>query len=175
MSQENSTTHIQTYFFPKTNRTMSFYHRSLQRYFSVQVTIIFYKRELDNTDIEKMNVVKKKVQELGVRGAMFPSWLCCRPAERTCGNAVSPPSVSVCSSANWNSQVPSWCSPGDLQMEAHWKFKKQTANKDVAWKQTVAACTPVWTSIFIKGLVGLWSHKYHQRTFKRNFGVVFRC
>ena len=126
MSRENSTTHIQTYFFPKTNRTMSFYHRSLQRHFSVQVTIIFYKRELDNTDIEKMNVVKKKVQELGVRGAMFPSWLCCRPAERTCGKAVSPPSVSVCSSANWNSQVPSWCSPGDLQMETHWKFKKQT-------------------------------------------------
>lgn len=53
--------------------------------FSVQVTIRFYKREFDYIDIYKMNVVKKKVQEL--RGATFPSWLCCCPAvwtQRSC-------------------------------------------------------------------------------------------
>lgn len=34
---------MDTCLFPKTHRTMSFYHLSLQRYYSVQVTIRFYK------------------------------------------------------------------------------------------------------------------------------------
>lgn len=47
----NNTTHTDICLFPM---TMSFYHLSLQRQYSVQVTIIFYKRELNYTDIYNM-------------------------------------------------------------------------------------------------------------------------
>lgn len=66
--------------FPKTNGTMRVYHVSLKGHFSVQVTSRFYKREFDYIDIYKMNVVKKKVQELKLRGATFPSCFSCCPA-----------------------------------------------------------------------------------------------
>lgn len=56
----NNTTHTDTCLFPKVHMTMSFYHLSLQRYYSVQVTIIFYRRELDYIDIYNMDGINQR-------------------------------------------------------------------------------------------------------------------
>lgn len=71
----NNTTHTDTCLFPKVHMTMSFYHLSLQRYYSVQVTIIFYKRELDYIDIYNMDGINqrgRKSEEL----CFSPAQLC---------------------------------------------------------------------------------------------------
>lgn len=86
----NNTTHTDTCLFPKVHMTMSFYHLSLQRYYSVQVTIIFYKRKLDYIDIYNMGGINQrgwKSEEL----CFSPAQLC-EP-----GEVVHHLWVSVCS------------------------------------------------------------------------------
>lgn len=132
MTSHDNTTHTKTCLFPKTNRTKNFHHGSLQRHCAIQVTIRFYKRDFDYTDIYKMNVVMEKGQELEVTGARFPPQLCCCPAGRTWGGCFTflGLSLSICK-ARWGTpgaKSYSWCylrfSQGDLWMEAHRKFKK---------------------------------------------------
>lgn len=56
----NNTTHTGTCLFPKAHMTMSFNHLRLQRHYSVQVTIIFYKRGFDYIDIYNMDGINHR-------------------------------------------------------------------------------------------------------------------
>lgn len=70
----NNTTHTATCSFPKTHTTKNFSYLSLQTHYSVQVTVGFYRRELDYTDIYKMNAVKKKTESQ--KSCFGPAQLC---------------------------------------------------------------------------------------------------
>lgn len=112
--------------------TMSFYHLSLQRYYSVQVTIRFYKREFDYIDIYNMDVVKKKAQGLEVRRAVFQSC----SAVWTWRSCLTPLGLSlfICQVCCWTRSP--YAPPTflmDPQMEAHCGNVKA---KDAALKQT---------------------------------------
>lgn len=87
----NNTTHTDTCLFPKVHMTMSFYHLSLQRYYSVQVTIIFYKRKLDYIDIYNMDGINQR--------GWKSEELCFSPAQQCEPEVVQHLWVSVCSPA----------------------------------------------------------------------------